>query len=265
MATKSAKAAATAVVPSAGRNLPTDWKARLATKVKKTLEQEASVATGVFLGTRAGVLTVDQQPVAGNKIEVVILDSRIENAFYDGKFDPDNPAPPICYAFGTDAKEMVPHESASQKQAASCAECEHNEFGSADEGKGKACKNIRRLALVAAKPALTIDSVLKSEMRMVKVPVTSVKGWASYARTVAALEDGDPCQVVTEISLHPDAKTQFRMSFENVGRVPDDVMPAVVQRIDTIQAQLEAPYPEAQERPEKPAKGRNAPAKRRKY
>src|ERR1017187_3936687 len=92
-----------------------------------------SVASGTFVSFRGGILTIDKTPMPGAKIEAVITNHCFENAYYDQKWDEDNPVPPVCFAFGVakpgmsaaqlEAIEssMVPHEKSTKPQSKSCA------------------------------------------------------------------------------------------------------------------------------------------------
>jgi len=130
------------------------------------LERQAQVAVGMaqtaggdaqFFSIRAGVLSFGGMPIPGNQMGVVILDWIYENIYYEGEFDSENPSPPTCFAFGRDGTTMVPHENvveAGQAQHETCKGCPHDEWGSAERGRGKACRNLRRLAII---PGGTID------------------------------------------------------------------------------------------------------------
>lgn len=231
-----------------------NWQDRLAGMAKQAVEQEASVATGQFIGTKAGQLTWNGNPVQGNKLEVVVVDSILENAYYVGKFDSDNPQPPVCFSFGRNEKEMKPHPDSVEPQHETCAGCPMNEFKSADTGKGKACKNIRRLGLIAAKP-LTPEALEKGEVAFLKTPVTSVKAWASYVRGLEALSHLPPLAVVTEIGAIPDAKTQFKLTFNAGTTIPDKLMPIVMDRYDEISKSIDFPYAPPSAEPEQLARG----------
>lgn len=247
----------------AGRTGVTRWEDRLANYAKAAVEQEASVSTGQFISTKAGQLTYQGNPVKDNTLDVVVIDGILENTYYEGKYDPNNPAPPICYAFGRDDKEMKPHERSSKPQAKSCGECKWNQWESADEGRGKACKNTRRLALLPTTD-MTAAGLKKMEAAFLRVPVTSVKGWAAYTRGVAALRHLPPFGVVTRIRTVPDPKNQFRMTFEHNGDIPEPLMETVVERHEAMREEIAFPYPEATEAAEKkPA--RNERSGRRKY
>jgi hypothetical protein len=255
----------------------TTYEQKLAEMAKAAVATESSVSTGNFINTRGGVLSYNGQQMKNNTMNAVVVDYVLENTFYTGVFDSDNPSAPVCYAFGRDADEMVPHEKAHDPQAASCAACPHNKFGSeirdGKPAKGKACKNIRRLGLLSVPTdkqgniELDEDAVGEQEIAYLKVPVTSVKGWAVYVRTLEVLAKRPPCGVVTQISLHPDQQTNFRMAFEHVLDLPGEVGMAVLERQPIVQDGLVAPYPEAQNKEEfapKPAAS-TKPAARRKF
>jgi len=238
-----AKAATKNVPATAGKkdNLPVAWQDRLKSAIKANLDQEASVQSGAFITTRAGQLQFAGSPFKDNRIDAVVVDAIIENAYYEDVFDPDNPKTPVCFAFGRDDKQMAPHEKSSKPQSETCAACPQNKFGTAEQGKGKACKNIRRLALVAAAP-LTAEAVEKSEIAFLKIPVTSVKGWANYVRSLSALHELPYQCFVTAISTRPDPKSQFKIVFEANEKLPEKLQRLTFARCDAIQEEIMAPY-----------------------
>lgn len=257
MATKNtpAKAKGTSVV---------SWEEKLSRYAQQAVTQEESVQTGNFISFRAGVMTYQGNPIAGNKLECVTVDSILENRFYSTPFDEDNPSPPDCYAFGRDDKEMKPHEKAANPQAESCKKCPHNQFGSADKGKGKACANIRRIALLPAKP-LSKEALEKSNFAIARIPVTSVANWASYVRTLSGLQKRPPMAVVTEMQASPDTKTVFKVTFNHLLNLKNDLLEVVDARMQEAEDTLMSPYPEPSDEPAPKAKGKQQPAKKRKY
>lgn len=236
---------------------------RLAAMAKQSTEQEASVASGQFLSTKAGQLSWNGSPAVGNKLQVIVLDAVLENAYYPGEYDPENPQPPVCFAFGRDDKNMSPHEASSEPQSDSCHTCAMNEFGTAERGKGKACKNIRRLGLVSASP-MSEEGIGKGEIAYLKTPVTSVKGWAAYVRMLDALHHKPPLGVVTEIGSVPDPKSQFKLTFTHVADIPSDILPAVFDRHEEVKNAIEFPYSPPSSEPPAPSKGKK-PAAKKKY
>src|SRR5690606_25613194 len=102
-----------------------------------------------------------------NELEVVVVASVFANTLYADKFQPGVVSLPICYAFGdpdSDDPEgtMRPHEEAEDPQSDACADCPMNQFGSAPEGRGKACKNTRRLAVMLAEDLDNVEEDRKS-------------------------------------------------------------------------------------------------------
>lgn len=241
------------------------WDDELAKFAVDAAKGESLVGSGTFVSFKGGRLSIGGQPIKDNKMDVVVVDYIHENLYFDSKFDPDTPTPPACYAFGRDDKSLTPHEQARERQSDSCAGCPQNEWGSADTGKGKACRNVRRLALISAN-GLTEDSVLTGELVYAKLPVTSVKGWSQYVNEVAAAYRRPPFGVVTEIAVIPDEKTQFKVKFTSKGTVPNELVGAMMKRRETVMAGIEFPYPESIPAPVKlKGKQRAQPVKARKF
>lgn len=240
----------------------TKWEEELAKHATEAADKE-QMPTGSFVSIRGGVMTIAGQPIKDNKVKVVIVDHVYENALYSGDYDPDAPQPPSCYAFGRDEKELAPHEKSSEPAHESCEGCPNNVFGSADKGKGKACKNTRRLALVSA-DGLSEDSVRDGELVYMKLPVTSTKGWAFYVKGLAAQMKRPPFGVITEIAVIPDPKTQFKVAFRVVEAVPNEVMGAVMERREKVMEEIMFPYGSPSE--QTPKKGKQqAKSKARKF
>ncbi len=262
---KAAPAKETAIVP---------WKDRFEKYATQQKEQVSSIGAG-GVGVKFGrnAITVGGTSVPGGKLECVIIGSCALNAWYEQAYDPDSPTPPDCYAFAVknDDPEMAPKDDVASKQADKCGECPHNEWGSAAQGRGKACGNKIRLGLITAKDAEDGPSTSTAELATATVSPTNLKAYAGY---VKALEEdhGRPVwAVVTEISSHDDPKTQIRLEFKMVDVIDDDdILSALEKRYLKIQDVLQVPFSAAIERPEKkaPARGnqrfaaKKAPARR---
>ena len=255
MAVKKTPAATTAAKKSTSKAI-VSWEAELAAQAEVAATQEASSATGQFFSMKSGVLAWNDSPLPGNEMAVVIVDGILENVFYEGAYDPDVPQGPTCFAFGRDEKEMAPHiivSDAGQAQSLEgCASCEHNEFGSATVGKGKACRNTRRLAMI---PAGTINArtgevelfeeeshFINAAIGFMKLPVTSVKGYASYVKQIAGTLKRPPHGVFTRVSVVPDQKTQFKVTFEAIENCSNDIMSAVMDRHNEAKSVIDFPY-----------------------
>jgi hypothetical protein len=255
-----ATARKTAAKKPAGTTALVKWDEALAARAAKAKKTEANVGGGDWLSCKGATLTYQGNAVPGNALDVVIVSGVMENQLYDGKYDPNNPSSPVCYAFGEDEDSMVPHEKSESPQAASCAECEHNQWGSGEGGSGKACKNVRRLGVI---PADALENggqgVKEAPIAWFKVPVTSVKGYASFVKQLAAT-NLPPLAFVSEISVAPDAKTQLKVSFNAKEQIQDgEVIGALLDKAEVVDEQIVFPYEVNQAKPAKPAaRGRGA-------
>ena len=247
---------------ASGRAL-TVWEKRMEEAADKGAKQEKDVSGLKGISTRGGVLSVDDTPVTGNELDVVVLVAVHENQWHDKPFDANNPSIPACYAFGDPDAEnpedaMAPHEESSVPQGDDnglCAGCELNVMGSAAVGRGKACKNVRRLGLITADALESAADVNDTEVRVLKVPVMSVKGWALYLKNTLREEMRRPCWgVVTTIKVVPDAKSQFRITFtfKELIDFDDALFDAIEKKINAIKPQLIAPYVQMAEAPPPP-------------
>lgn len=257
MATRKGPAKTTAI---------TVWEEQMAAAATK---QAASEKPSTFksISLRGGQLSVDDSPIPGNELDVVILCSAHENQYYTADFDADNPTIPACYAFSEiDGEEdgMAPHEESEDKQGDDnglCAACWANQMGSAEKGRGKACKNVRRLAVVTADALESADALNEAETRMMKIPVMSVKGWASYVREKLGEINRPTWGVVTNIKLVPDPKSQFRVvfTFGELINFDQDLFDAMQAKIKSVAESIVAPYVKM-EAPEPAPRGRGRPA-----
>ena len=226
------------------------WDSDLAALGAEAAATEASASSaGTFIGTKGGRLSYKGGDVPDNKMNVVVIDHILENAYYSGKYDPSNPAPPACFAFGRDAKSMKPHELSGDPQCETCDACPMNKFGTADTGRGKACKNIRRLALLTEDG---LEDVATAEVAYLKTPVTSGKSWSGYVKQLWDVFKSPTLKFVTEIKSVPK-DTTFELLFKNVSEVTDGpTIGALIAKHATVKEDIEFPYQPAEEAPEPP-------------
>lgn len=251
------------------------WDEELARQAKLAAAMEESTATGNFFSLKGGILAFNDAPVPNNEMGVIILDSVLENVYYEGKYDPDNVQGPLCFAFGRDEKAMVPHKiviEAENNQHETCHGCPMNEWGSADVGRGKACRNTRRLALIPAgtfeagrfKPFNDEEQIEKAAIAYMKLPVTSVKGYAAHVKQLANALSRPPHAVYTKVSVRPDPQTQFKVVFEPLSIIPNELLGAVFKRNEEAAKAIEFPYTpfEEQAPPQRSSKAAPPAAKR---
>lgn len=227
--------------------LPTQYDAQLAAMANEYAANEKTSGPRM-MSTKSGVLSFDETPMPGNQALVIVLDSVHENTFYANRYNADVLESPTCYAFGRVEDEMGPHPSMQidlsyfQPNHHECITCPMNEFGSSDTGRGKACQQRRRLAMIPA-GFYTQDgrdwvanlyddeqSFTSSDIVMVKVPVTSTGNWAKYVKELNRDFQKPPMAFVTRLYLLPDPKKQFTMNFELVEAVPASLIGAILSR-----------------------------------
>lgn len=234
----------------------TNWQAEVEADAQAA--SAMSVAGGNFISIRGGKFSINGNVLKEPQFDAVIPDFIMENAYYEGDFDPDNPQPPACYAFARPevkngamtVPEMAPHPQAAKPQNKTCKGCKWNEFGSADRGKSKACKNIRRLAVMLPEQ---LDDLQSAEVMYLKIPVTSVKGWSGYVDGLRARYKRPPYAMVTQIRVEPDPKSQYKLHFAPVGPVDMDVYyKPLKEKIEEIKLQIVMPYPAPKEEVEEP-------------
>jgi len=126
-------------------------------------------------------------------LELVVVDFVTTHNFYAGRFDKDNIVPPDCFAIGVDPKNMVPSPNAPNPQAKDCQSCPMNAWGS--DGKGKACKNGRKLAVL---PPAADDT---TDIWTLGVSPTALKNFDGYVASVARTFGMPPVGVVTTVEL----------------------------------------------------------------
>ena len=234
-----------------------NWEERLAQDAKAVAALERPAVSAVSL--RSGVMSINDQPVPGNRLPCVVVAAVFENVLYTKQFDPNVVWPPDCFAQSLDGKEMHKHEvCADNEYGPACETCDMFKWGSDTRrpvSKGKACKERRKLAILPA-TAIADGEIMKAEMAILSVPVTSVRNWGNFVNSVAA-EYGRPFwAMLTEISVHPHVKNQFEVRFAANGVVSDKYLGDLSKRVQAGQELLMQPYdltPPVEQQPPQPA------------
>ena len=171
------------------------------------------------ISTRAGVLSYQGVAIPGNKLNCIVVSAIYERDYYPNKFDASNIQMPACYSYSEDGADMVPHESIPKPINPTCEDCPYNEWGSdtnSPSKRGKLCKEIRKLALVAYNKDGDYEG---AELAILRVPVTSVGNWGMYVNQLAGAVKRPYYAMVTEISVTPDMKTQFQVNFKPIEKL----------------------------------------------
>ena len=228
-----------APAPAAGTSIVA-WKDRVSALAKEVASTEKPTGGG-YVSFRGGRLAIGDNYVPGDKIECVILDYVWEYTFFPNAYDATKSVSPVCYAYGRKEDEMT--VAGEEPQSDSCAGCSRNEWGSdLKGGRGKACKNSRKLAILHADSLK--GNIASAEVVFARLPVTSVKNFSKFATDVANVLHVPPFGVVCELSVTPNPTSQFQVNFRVVEKIENDaVMQALYERHVTMDKLLRAPYP----------------------
>lgn len=157
-------------------------------------------------------------------LRLILLDFVHQNTYYgDKKFDPENPESPDCWAIGPDAKTLVRSEAAPDKQSDTCAACWANAFGSGD-GRGKACKNGVRLAVLEAERS-------DGDVYTMTLPATSLKNFGAFVRSITDVLKVHTWMVAVDVDFDPSPKLTYPVvTFANPALVKEKPMQAAIMR-----------------------------------
>lgn len=135
-------------------------------------------------------------------IRCVILDFVAHNVHYPGAYNADNPVPPDCSATSRVMNAMTPDDRHRNEETGefpygdNCTSCPKNQWESAAVGKGKACKNTRRLIIMQE------GGDMDAPVWELSVSPSSVGKFDQYVgSTLARKHQLIPQAVLTEISL----------------------------------------------------------------
>jgi hypothetical protein len=131
-------------------------------------------------------------------LELVIVDFIAVKEFYENGFDKDNIVPPGCFSVNRDPRKMFPMGNVPNKQYDDCQSCPMNVFGTAPNGKAKACKDGRLLAV------LPPDSDANTPLWLLQLSSTACGPFDGYVAGVARSHQAMPIEVVTTISFDPN-------------------------------------------------------------
>lgn len=247
------------------------WANDLSQMAKASIENERS-SHGEFFSLMGGVLSFDGVPLPNNEVCAIILHSIHENVYYDQSYQKDVITPPKCYAYSTSGLNMVPHQdvvNSGRAEHKDCDTCPNNVFGSAKVGKGKACRNSRRLALISggllapSTKLFTQPEQLRSRIAFMKLPITSVKEYSAYVKRIGGVLNRPVCAVYTKIKVIPDASTQFKVEFSLIEQIDDSLIGVVLERYKEAVSITEFPYYIGNEEPQVQSKPQSKSQKRK--
>lgn len=173
-----------------------DLEKMYATDAKASLDVEPLGGAPV-IRTRGKKFKIDETVIKAPLL-CVVLGSSFVYTYYDQDFDPDSPGVPACWAVGEVGKEgeMAPPENVPVRQHETCRGCPQGAFGSADKGRGKACRNGRRVAVIG----LT-DERAEPQVMLLNIPPTGLRKFSAYVKQVASVADRPLHGVITSFDF----------------------------------------------------------------
>lgn len=160
--------------------------------------------TGQKIKITSGRWALPNGKTSIDPLSVILLDWRWMNRYYPGKYDPSNISSPACWAIGRVPDDLAPN-GGTDEQHTDCASCPMNKFGS--DGKGKACRNGARVAMVAAD--------LSSDIVYFDIAPTTIK---SFSECISKLSSTGthPLQAIVTVDIDTTV-TYAKATFAPVG------------------------------------------------
>jgi hypothetical protein len=159
------------------------------------------------------------RPELVKEIEGVVVYHHAINSFYKDEYT-GGTNPPDCGSLDGKNGTGIP--------GGNCRDCQYNKFGSRKEGRGKACKNRRRVYLLREGEMLPC---------LLTLPTGSLKEFSSYIKHLLTMGKRS-CGVVTRVSLKRAVSSsgiQYgQADFSTVRDLTPDEVRAVIQTVDFI-------------------------------
>lgn len=164
------------------------------------VSETVAAPSGHRISLKGKVFTLPDGAQTKGALEAVILDWRNVNLYYPGAYNSQKPEDPSCFAISKMIEGMAPSANATDPQGEACKGCPWNEWGSAaGGGKGKACKNTVRIAVVPP------DATAKTPIWTIDVSPTGLTGFNNLVNDLKNQRGVLPVQVITSIDFDSTA------------------------------------------------------------
>ena len=129
-------------------------------------------------------------------IELVVIDFVSRNKYYPNPYQPKQARLPACFAVGRRIVDLRPSPLARQPQASACQACPLNQYGA--NGRGKACRNSRLLAVLRPEQTNPRDALMTLE-----VSPTGLRFFDNFVSATAKIFALPPVGVTVQVSFNP--------------------------------------------------------------
>lgn len=219
---------------SALANVDAETAAIIANAAKEQSSNETSGTAALSIKGKKFALGEDK---LGITLNGVILADIYEHAYYDRAYNPDVITPPACFSIGIDVNLLRRHDVSPTPIHDDCPSCPYNQFASAANGKGKKCRNGRRLLLAT----LVDGRVDLGSLAILNIPPTSLKGYSSYVKRLTTLKGMPTWAVVTNFSFDQDCDWPT-LVFEQEAYVHGEDMTLLAKDRDKFYGLVATPY-----------------------
>jgi hypothetical protein len=239
------------------------YKDRLAALVAQT--QKAEAPQGGYISLKGGRMTVGETRFPNDMIRAIVVEYRKDNEFYNKAYDPTSKgAAPVCAAIVRPHEVLSPWRrprdgedltsvtvdaatglvtDASEPQVGpgeGCDSCGMLEWGSVKvipgkSGKGKACRESRRLHLFAADQCTTPEDAARAPFLTLIPPPTSLDNFKRFANEATTVLKMPVFGVVVDISVEPHDAYQFMVHYKIVETIKDEgILNALLTRHESL-------------------------------
>ena len=169
----------------------------------------------------------------GDKINLIIVNAApLARTYYEGTYDPNNAAPPVCWS--ADTRVPSPDVAEDNKMSDSCSTCPMNIKGSG-QGDSRACRYSQRLAVV-------LEGDEDNTVYQMQLPATSIFGEAqkglmgmqAYAKLLG-VHNTPITAIVTEVAFDTDSETP-KLYFKPLRPLEEDELRTAVAARDSEEA-----------------------------
>lgn len=155
----------------------------------------------------------------------VIVDHHPVNCYWRDSYSGENTAPDCA---SIDGHTGIVKETG---EACDCKTCPYNQYGSDENGIGKACKNTHRIYLLRAGEMLPY---------IISLPPTSLKNFKQYLSKSILLKGKRSQDVITKITLQKDKNaagiTYSKASFSRCGVLSAEEIAAVLPTVNFVKS-----------------------------
>jgi hypothetical protein len=163
---------------SSGNTLPAHLRNLELDATTKALMGSGGGGSGKRISIRGGVfrMIVDGKEIAQNEeramnVVIVAANAHVSRSYYEGTYEEGKNIAPSCWS----NDGITPDSKVSEPQAGKCASCPQNIAGSAEQGKGRACRYSQRLAV-------TLENDLQGDVYQLTLPAQSIFGKAENSK-----------------------------------------------------------------------------------